>query len=79
MFIFRCESIIGVNFVFAANLRLATTQLLFEVPSLRIIFQAKLRFGVHVKKLVPMPDLETLLFCPKQVFGDASLLQAGPL
>ena len=36
--IFRCQPHICVLFVFSANRRLASTQLLFEVPSLRVMF-----------------------------------------
>ena len=33
---------------------------------------------IHAEKMVPMPDHETVIFCPRPVFGDSSLLQAGP-
>ena len=35
--IFRCKSYICATFAFATNLRLTSTQLLFEIPSLRVI------------------------------------------
>ena len=58
MLIFRCESYMCANFLFAANLRLATTELFFEVPSLRVTSGSRqpvnlvLRDGAGVKKAI---------------------------
>ena len=49
---FRGASTICAAFAFAANLRLASTQLLFEVPSLRVIFYLGPKTEVLLESMV---------------------------